>query len=90
MKAWSLQNAKNGLSEVVRRALDHEPQLLSGDGRGDEAVVVVARDDYERLVAPLCLADMLRASPLAEAIAAGELDREDAALFGRARDFGTH
>lgn len=89
MKIWSLEKAKNGFSEVVRRALDHEPQMVTRGRSGEDAVVVVAREDYERLIAPRNLADMLRASPLAEALAAGEFeDGTGAEPFARPRDHG--
>jgi prevent-host-death family protein len=65
----------------VRRALAHEPQLVTREGQ--EAVVVVAKEDYERLVAPDNLLDFLRNSPLGEAVRAGEIP-EDA--FDRRRD----
>ncbi|HEY5220416.1 MAG TPA: type II toxin-antitoxin system Phd/YefM family antitoxin [Gemmatimonadaceae bacterium] len=71
MTTWTLEKAKNQLSEVVRRALSHEPQLITR-GRHD-AVVVLAREDYERLVAPSGIVDLLRRSPAAAAVAAGEL-----------------
>ena len=58
---WTLEKAKNQLSEVVRRALAHEPQLVTR-GRHD-AVIVVARDDYERLVVPQPLVEFMRDSP---------------------------
>jgi prevent-host-death family protein len=81
MTTWTLEKAKNQLSEVVRRALAHEPQLVTR-GRHD-AVVVVAKEDYERLVAPSGIVDFLLNSPAAAAVAAGELP-EDA--FERRRD----
>lgn len=83
MTKWTLEKAKNQLSEVVRRALDHKPQLITRGGR--DSVVVVAKSDYERLVAPEGLVPFMRRSPLANAIQRGEL-REDA--FDRARDLG--
>jgi len=89
MDTWTLEKAKNGFSEVVRRALDHQPQLVTRGRRGDDAVVVIARSDYERLVAPANLVDFLRASPLAEALAegaAGEAEGTDP--FERTRDLG--
>jgi prevent-host-death family protein len=43
---WQLQEAKNRLSEVVRRAEEEGPQVITVRGR--EAVVVVARSEYER------------------------------------------
>jgi prevent-host-death family protein len=82
MTTWTLEKAKNQLSEVVRRALAHEPQLVTR-GRHD-AVVVLAKEDYERLIAPEGLVDFLRNSPAAAAMAAGDLP-EDA--FDRRRDF---
>lgn len=81
MTTWTLEKAKNQLSEVVRRALAHEPQLVTR-GRHD-AVIVLAKDDYERLIAPESIIDFLRNSPAAAAVAAGDLP-EDA--FERSRD----
>ncbi len=43
---WKLAEAKNKLSEVVRRALDGEPQRIE---RREDAVVVVAADEFDRL-----------------------------------------
>lgn len=47
---WTLAQAKDQLSEVVRRAADQGPQLISVRGR--EAAVVLTKDDYDRLLAP--------------------------------------
>jgi prevent-host-death family protein len=44
--AWRLADAKNRFSEVVNRALTGEPQLVL---RRHDAVVVLARRDYEKL-----------------------------------------
>lgn len=44
---WTLAEAKNRFSEVVNRALSEGPQRVSR--RGDDAVVVVAQDEYDRL-----------------------------------------
>lgn len=74
MARWTLEHAKNQLSEVVRRALLHEPQVVSRGGR--DVVVVLAKEDYERLVAPESIVDFLRRSPAAAAIAAGELPED--------------
>lgn len=89
MTTWTLEKAKNGFSEVVRRALNHQPQLVTrGKGAGD-AVVVLAKADYERLVAPRNLVDFLRDSPLAEAVAAGDFgDPASGDPFARTRDLG--
>lgn len=80
MNTWKLEDAKNRFSEVVRRALAHEPQRVTRNGR--DAVVVVSAQDYERLVAPQDLVGFLQESPLAEALASGELDLD------RPRDMG--
>jgi len=47
MSRWQLQEAKNRLSEVVRKATDEGPQVVTL--RGDDAVVVIAADEYARL-----------------------------------------
>ena len=47
MKTWQVQDAKQRFSELVQRALDEGPQLVTR--RGKLAVVVVAADVYERL-----------------------------------------
>lgn len=83
MTVWTLEKAKNQFSEVVRRALAHQPQLVTRGGR--DAVVVVAKEDYERLVAPASLLTLLRNSPLAVALARGELPAD---AFERDRDIG--
>lgn len=71
MRTWTLEKAKNGFSEVVRLALDHEPQLVTRGRSGAEAVVVVSREDYERLIAPTDLYNAMRQSPLGKAVAEG-------------------
>jgi prevent-host-death family protein len=87
MTTWTLEKAKNAFSEVVRRALNHEPQLVTRGRGGEDAVVVLARSDYERLIAPVNLADFLKNSPLAQAIASGDFDRPSLrAPFARPRD----
>jgi len=43
---WNLADAKNKLSEVVRRALHHGPQTISRRG---EKVVVVNESSYQKL-----------------------------------------
>ncbi len=63
MRQWALQDAKARLSEVVRLATEHEPQEITL--RGEPAVVVLARVDYDRLTAPSeSLLDFMRRSPL--------------------------
>lgn len=73
MTSWKLEDAKNRFSEVVRRAEAHGPQFVTRHGR--DAVVILSREDYERLASPRSLVDFLQQSPLAEVYAAGqELD----------------
>jgi prevent-host-death family protein len=45
--AWQLQEAKQRFSELVRRALNEGPQVVTR--RGEEAVVVVSAREYRRL-----------------------------------------
>jgi prevent-host-death family protein len=61
---WQLQEAKNRLSEVVRKASDEGPQVITL--RGDDAVVVVAADEYARLTRKPKgnLVEFFRRSPL--------------------------
>ncbi len=81
METWKLEDAKARFSEVVRRALAHEPQRVTRHGR--DAVVVMSGEDYDRLAAPAQnLLDFLQASPLAQAQAEQELS------FERDRDVG--
>lgn len=75
MDTWTLEKAKNAFSEVVRRALGRRPQLVTRGRRANDAVVVIAREDYERLVAPVGLVEFLRESPLAEAVADGAFEK---------------
>jgi antitoxin Phd len=44
--SWRLADAKNRFSEVVNRALAGDPQVVL---RRRDAVVVIARRDYEKL-----------------------------------------
>jgi prevent-host-death family protein len=44
--SWRLADAKNRFSEVVNRALTGDPQVVL---RRNDAVVVIARRDYEKL-----------------------------------------
>ncbi|MTW21029.1 type II toxin-antitoxin system Phd/YefM family antitoxin [Allochromatium palmeri] len=63
MREWALQDAKARLSEVVRLALEHEPQEITV--RGEPAVVVLSREDYDHLTQPReSLVAFMRRSPL--------------------------
>ena len=48
MREWTLSQARKRFGEVVRAAMAGEPQLLTRRGRGE--VVVVAAEEYERLL----------------------------------------
>ena len=64
MIRWQLQDAKNRLSEVVRKARQEGPQVITLHGR--DAVVVVSARDYRRIAQPKgSLVYFLRKSPLA-------------------------
>lgn len=60
---WQLQQAKNQLSEVVRKAQSEGPQVITL--HGNDAAVVVSVKDYGRLSRPRGrLVDFFRKSPL--------------------------
>jgi prevent-host-death family protein len=59
--AWQLQEAKQRFSELVRRALDEGPQVVTRHGQ--EAVVVVSADEYRRLTGTGDFKQFLLAGP---------------------------
>jgi antitoxin Phd len=60
---WALQDAKTHFSELVRKAQKDGPQYISV--RGDPAVVVISRKEYETLTTPATsLVEFFRKSPL--------------------------
>ena len=64
MIRWQLQDAKNRLSELVRKAREDGPQVITLRGR--DAVVVVSANEFGKLSRPRgTLIDFLRKSPLA-------------------------
>ena len=64
MIRWQLQDAKNRLSELVRKARAEGPQVITLRGR--DAVVVVSANDFGKLSRPRgSLVDFFRKSPLA-------------------------
>ncbi len=78
MHTWQLQEAKNRLSEVVDKALDQGPQVITR--RGAETAVVLSMDDYRRMRRPETdLVEFMQTSPLAEV----ELDLERPPDTGR-------
>ena len=64
MIRWQLQDAKNRLSELVRKARAEGPQMITLRGR--DAVVVVSAKEFGKLSRPRgSLVDFFRKSPLA-------------------------
>ena len=62
-RIWRLQDAKNRFSEVVDKALAEGPQVVTR--RGQEVVVVVAKDEFTRLrKSRPGLVEFFRKSPL--------------------------
>ena len=64
--SWQVQSAKARFSEVFRKARTEGPQRITRQGK--EGVVMVAEEQYDRLVGksrqPKSLVDFLRNSPL--------------------------
>jgi antitoxin Phd len=64
MIRWQLQDAKNRLSELVRKAREEGPQVITLRGR--DAVVVLSANEFGKLSRPRGnLIDFFRKSPLA-------------------------
>lgn len=60
---WQLQTAKNRLSEVVKKAREDGPQIITV--HGTDAVVVVGADQYRKLSRRKgTLVEFFRRSPL--------------------------
>ena len=60
---WQLQEAKNRLSEVVRKAREDGPQIITVHGK--DAVVMVDAKQYQKLSTRKgTLVDFFRRSPL--------------------------
>lgn len=64
MEHWQLQDAKNRFSEVVEKAVQGGPQIVTR--RGVETAVVISMEEYKRLTRPRTdLVEFFRRSPLA-------------------------
>ena len=64
LRRWQLQEAKNKFSQVAEEAVTYGPQVITK--RGEEAVVVISKSEYDRLTRPKnSLLVFLRDSPLA-------------------------
>ena len=60
--SWQLQDAKNRLSEVVKRARHEGPQTVTV--RGERAAIVLSPEDYDALTSKRpTLVDHLLAGP---------------------------
>lgn len=60
---WQLQDAKNRFSELVNKALDEGPQIVTR--RGEEVVVVVSSKAYQKTIkSQTSLLEFFRQSPL--------------------------
>lgn len=63
MQSWKLQDAKARFSEVVKDATTRGPQTITL--RGQPAVVVLSKEDYDKLVKPKpSFVEFMRHSPL--------------------------
>ena len=72
MAIWKLEDAKNQFSKLVRAAR-RRPQVVTRHGQ--EVVVVLSVEMYREIARQQPgLVEFLEASPLAEALAAGELE----------------
>ena len=61
---WQIQDAKNKLSEVIARALEQGPQLITK--HGEKTVVVISYAEFEQLrKSQGKLSEFFRSSPLA-------------------------
>lgn len=68
---WQLQEAKNRLSFLLKKAADEGPQIISV--RGKPAAILLSVEEYQRLTKPKTrLTDFFKESPLQEV----ELDLE--------------
>ncbi|MBO9484366.1 MULTISPECIES: type II toxin-antitoxin system Phd/YefM family antitoxin [Gammaproteobacteria] len=72
---WQLQEAKSKFSHIVEKACNEGPQFVTK--HGDNAVVVISYDDYQRMVLPENnLVDFLRSSPFAGTTETEEFTRD--------------
>lgn len=61
--SWQLQDAKSKFSQLVEKAMHHEPQFVTK--HGNNAVVILSFDDYKKITKPdTDLVTFLRNSPL--------------------------
>ncbi len=73
VESWPLQEAKNRLSEVVRRARSEGPQTVTVHGR--RTAVILSAEDYDALAKPA------RKRTLAQHLLSAPRDDEFAAIL---------
>lgn len=62
-RSWQIQEAKNKFSEVIERALQQGPQVITRHGK--ETAIVLSYEDYRKLaLSQKKLTDFFRESPL--------------------------
>ncbi|MBL4743603.1 MAG: type II toxin-antitoxin system Phd/YefM family antitoxin [Cycloclasticus sp.] len=62
---WQLQDAKSKFSQLVDRAMNNKPQIVTK--RGQNAVVIISFDDYKKMTTPdTNLVGFFRRSPLVD------------------------
>lgn len=64
MHTWQLQEAKSRFSEVVALTLSEGPQMVTR--RGQDTVVILSAQDYQRLNGKPSLIDVLLSAPRGE------------------------
>lgn len=73
MATWKLEDAKNQFSRLVREVRRRGPQIVTRHGR--EEVVVMSIEQYRAYARKATtLPELLRHSPLADALASGDLE----------------
>lgn len=61
-KTWQLQEAKAKFSALVNAALTEGPQVVTK--HGEDVVVIVSKEEYEKLKPKQSLVEFIRESPL--------------------------
>lgn len=76
-KQWQLQEAKNKFSEVIDKAIDEGPQVITR--RGAEVAIVLSYTEYRQMIASKKkISEFFRESPLAEEDLDFSRDKSDA------------
>lgn len=81
MEVWTLEKANDELSEVVRLALAHEPQMITRSDRAEDVVVVIALSDYEHLLSSRPFVQYVASLPSARDFEEGVLRYDESADF---------